>query len=104
MKKNVTVGISKIFDNKVRLGIMSILAVNEWVDFNTFKEMLNLSDGRLASHVSVLEEAHYLEVRKQFIGKKPHTSYRITPEGKKAFQDHLNILEQLIRQASREKK
>lgn len=104
MKKNVTVGISKIFDNKVRLGIMSILAVNEWVDFKTFKEMLNLSDGRLASHVSVLEDARYLEVRKQFIGKKPHTSYRITPKGKKAFQDHLDILEQLIRQTTQDKK
>jgi len=67
--KKIIANLNKAFDNKVRLGIMSMLMVNEWVDFKTLKEMLELTDGRLASHVKALEESEYLEIRKQFIGK-----------------------------------
>lgn len=76
---------------------MSILIVNDWVDFKTLKEMLELTDGRLASHIKGLETEGFLEVRKQFIGKKPNTSYSVTVAGRKAFNDHLDALEQLLK-------
>lgn len=96
MKKIIT-GLNKQFDNMVRLGIMSILMVNDWVDFNTLKEKLELTDGRLASHIKALEKAAYLEIKKQFIGRKPNTSYRATKAGKKAFSEHLDALEKIIK-------
>ncbi|MEL7121275.1 MAG: transcriptional regulator [Bacteroidota bacterium] len=95
MKKLLT-GLNKEFDNRVRLGIMSVLMVNEWADFNLLKITLELTDGRLASHIKSLEAAKYIEIKKQFIGKKPNTSYRATENGRKAFNDHLNALEALI--------
>lgn len=81
----------------VRLGIMSILMVNDWSDFNTLKEKLDLTDGRLASHIKALEKAGYLKVKKQFIARKPNTSYAATEDGKKAFSEHLNTLEKIIK-------
>ena len=95
--KKIIANLNNAFDNKVRLGIMSMLMVSEWVDFKLLKEMLELTDGRLASHIKALEENGFLEVRKQFIGKKPNTSYRATSQGKKAFNDHLDALEALLR-------
>lgn len=95
--KKIIANLNKAFDNKVRLGIMSMLMVNEWVDFKTMKEMLELTDGRLASHVKALEENNYLEIRKQFIGKRPNTSYKATAQGQKAFNDHLDALEALLK-------
>lgn len=77
---------------------MSILMVNDWVEFSTLKEMLDITDGNLASHISALEKLDYLEVQKQFIGKKPNTTYRVTRIGKKAFNEHLDALEKLLKQ------
>lgn len=94
--KEILTHLNKEFDHRVRLGIMAILMVDEWVDFNTLKERLDLTDGRLASHIRALEKAQYIEVRKRFIGRKPNTSYRATPAGQKAFNDHLDALEQLL--------
>jgi predicted ArsR family transcriptional regulator len=76
---------------------MSILVVNDSVDFNTLKEQLNISDGNIASHITALEKLNYLEVKKQFIGKKPNTSYKVTQQGIKAFKNHLDTLEKLIK-------
>ncbi len=84
-------------DNRIRLGIMSMLMVNDWVEFGTFKEMLGLSDGNLASHIKVLEGEEYIETRKMFVGKKPQTSYTVTVLGRKAFNDHLAALEALLK-------
>jgi len=89
--------INKSFENRVRLGVMSILMVNDWVDFNEFKDTLNVTDGNLASHITALEKERYIQVRKAFIGKKPNTSFQATTEGKQAFQEHLNALEALIK-------
>lgn len=89
--------LNKAFDSRIRLGIMSILAVNDKVEFAVLKEMLDLTDGNLASHISALEKLNYVEVTKQFIGKKPNTSYRITEAGRKAFTQHLDALEDLIK-------
>lgn len=84
-------------DNRIRLGIMSILMVNDWVDFGGFKEMLGLTDGNLASHMKVLENEGYVELRKQFVGRKPQTSYTATIAGRKAFTDHLEALEAMLK-------
>ena len=89
--------LNKAFESRVRLGIMSILLVNDSVDFNTLKEMLQVTDGNIASHITALEKFKYIEIRKQFIGKKPNTSYSVTKSGKKAFADHLDALEKLIK-------
>jgi DNA-binding MarR family transcriptional regulator len=89
--------LNKAFESRVRLGIMSILLVNESVDFNTLKVLLQITDGNIASHISALEKLNYIEIRKQFIGKKPNTSYAVTSSGKKAFAEHLDALEKLIK-------
>ncbi|MCB9252832.1 MAG: transcriptional regulator [Flavobacteriales bacterium] len=89
-------GINKHFENRIRLGIMSLLMVNQRLDFNRMKESLQVTDGNLASHLNGLEREKYIEVRKSFIGKKPNTSYRATSEGVEAFKQHLNALESII--------
>lgn len=94
--KKLLANFNKAFESRVRLGIMSVLMVNESVDFNTLKELLNLSDGNLASHIKALEEVKYITVDKQFIGRKPNTTYSASKEGKKAFSAHLKELEGLI--------
>jgi DNA-binding HxlR family transcriptional regulator len=90
-------GIQKAFESRIRLGIMSALVVNETLDFNALKELLEVTDGNLASHLTALEKLEYLQVQKQFVGKKPNTTYSATTEGKKAFQEHLDALEKLIK-------
>ena len=95
--QNIISNLNKAFESRIRLGIMSVLMVNDGVDFNTMKEWLELTDGNLASHVKALEGLNYIQSSKQFIGRKPNTQYSITDEGRTAFQDHLNALEQLIR-------
>lgn len=88
---------NKAFESKARLGIMSVLMVNEFLSFNSLKEILNLTDGNLATHLRALEESNYLSVRKQFIGRKPNTTYTTTDSGKKAFENHLSDLEKFIK-------
>lgn len=89
--------LNKAFDSRVRLGIMSILMVNDWVDYKQIKADLNLTDGNLASHINGLEKLNYIEIRKGFIGKKTNTSYKITVAGETAFTIHINALEKLIK-------
>lgn len=88
--------INKLFDHRIRLGIMSILVVNEKADFNRLKELLDVTDGNLASHLKALEKEEYILVIKKFIGRKPNTSYSCTKLGKSAFKKHINALEKLI--------
>ena len=88
--------INKAFDHRVRLGIMSILMVNDYSDFNTLKELLDVTDGNLASHIKALEQLDYITFKKQFIGRKPNTKYSSTKLGRTAFQKHVEALEQLI--------
>lgn len=88
--------INKIFDHRIRLGIMSILMVNEQVDFNRLKELLEVTDGNLASHTKTLEKANYIAIEKSFVGRKPNTKYMATREGKTAFKKHIEALENLI--------
>lgn len=88
--------LNKAFESRVRLGIMAVLVVNEWVDHARLKELLGVTDGNLASHLGALEELKYVQVRKRFVGKRPNTSYRTTVTGAKAFQAHLAAIERLI--------
>ena len=94
--ENPIKGLNRYFESRVRLGVMSVLSVNEWVDFSTLKEILEVTDGNLASHIRALEEQEYLEVRKQFVARKPKTTYRITSSGGAAFKAHLAALESLL--------
>lgn len=95
--KDILAQLNKAFENRVRLGIMSILVVGDWVDFNTLKHRLGQTDGNLASHLASLEKQHYVEVKKKFIERKPNTTYAATQQGRKAFEDHINALEQLLK-------
>lgn len=95
-QKNPIQNLNKAFDNRLRLGVMSILMVSKSVNFNELKELLQVTDGNLASHLKTLEEHKYISVIKGFIGRKTNTSYKITTEGEQAFKEHLKALEQMI--------
>ncbi len=88
--------LNKAFESRVRLGLMSILSVNSWVSYKEIKDLLEVTDGNLASHIQSLEKMNYLEVKKQFIGKKPMTTYKVTKMGKEAFEKHIEGLEKLL--------
>ena len=90
-------GLHKAFESRVRLGIMSTLAVNETVDFKALKEYLDVTDGNLASHLKALEKEKFVEVKKSFVGRKPNTKYVMTKAGRSAFNNHLSALEDLIK-------
>ncbi len=94
--KNYIADLNKAFESRVILGIMSILLVNDVVDFGMLKEQLQLTDGNMASHLAALEKAQYITITKKFVGKKPNTTYTVTKEGKKAFNLHIDALEKLI--------
>ncbi len=89
--------LNKAFDSRVRLGIMSALMVNDEVSYKEIKELLDITDGNLASHIKALEELNYLKVNKGFIGRKTNTTYEITKQGEKAFREHLGALEAIIK-------
>jgi DNA-binding MarR family transcriptional regulator len=95
--KNPIWGLNKIFDNRIRLGVMSVLMVNGEISFNDLKQMLEVTDGNLATHLVTLEENGFIKVHKGFIGRKTNTTYSITKAGQKAFVDHIAALEQMIR-------
>lgn len=93
---NPIAGLNKIFDNRIRLGVMSSLVVNEEISFNDLKQLLEVTDGNLATHLQTLEESGFLKVHKGFVGRKTNTTYSITKAGEKAFKDHLSGLEKMI--------
>lgn len=88
--------LNKIFDSRIRIGIMSALIVNEQVNFNELKELLEVTDGNLATHLKTLEEQKFIKVQKGFIGRKTNTLYSITVAGEKAFRKHIDALEKII--------
>lgn len=89
--------LNKAFENRIRLGIMSILMVTDEADFNALKTELDLTDGNLASHLKALEKLSYIHVEKRFLGRKPNTLYSLTKKGTKAFTDHIDELENLLK-------
>lgn len=88
-----------MFDSRIRLGIMSALMVNENMSYNDLKELLQVTDGNLASHLKGLEENGFIKVQKGFIGRKTNTTYSVTKAGEKAFRQHLDALEAMIKGA-----
>lgn len=93
---SIITNINKAFDHRIRLGIMSILMVNEYADFNMLKELLGATDGNLASHTKALEKEAYITVEKQFIARKPNTRYAASKLGRVEFKKHIEALEKLI--------
>jgi DNA-binding HxlR family transcriptional regulator len=89
--------LNKAFENRVRLGLMSVLMVNDSMDFNSLKELLQVTDGNLASHAAALEKDGLIHIRKEFSGKKTLTTYSATKVGIKAFEEHLDALEKLLK-------
>ena len=89
--------LNKAFENKVRLGVMSALMVNDYVNFNTLKELLDVTDGNLASHLKSLESSGYISFKKEFHGRKPNTRYAATKQGRQAFVRHIKAIEQLLK-------
>ena len=90
-------GLNKVFDNRIRMGVMSVLMVNEEMSFNDLKQLMEVTDGNLATHLITLEENGFIKVHKGFIGRKTNTTYSITRAGQKAFSDHIAALEQIIK-------
>ena len=86
---------------RIRLGIMSALAVNPKMNFNELKELLQASDGNLSAHARKLEDAGYIDCKKSFKGRFPLTEYRLTKTGRRALERYLDHMERLIR-ATRE--
>lgn len=95
--KNPIENLNKIFDSRIRLGIMSALMVNDSVSYNDLKELMQVTDGNLASHLKTLEEGGYMKMQKGFIGRKTNTTYSVTKAGEKAFRAHLDALGQMIK-------
>ena len=94
--KNPISNLQKVFESRIRLGVMSALMVNDTLDFNALKELFGLTDGNLASHLKALEQQEIVVVSKQFIGRKPSTTYKASERGKDLFRKHLAALEELI--------
>ncbi len=95
--KELLKDLDKAFENKVRLGIMSALMVNDYLDFTSLEELLDVTDGNLASHLKSLEKKKYIRYKKEFLERKPNTKYSVTESGSKAFKQHINAIEQLLR-------
>ncbi len=89
--------LNKIFDSRIRIGIMSALIVNESINFNDLKALMDATDGNLASHLKTLEEHAFIRVEKGFVGRKTNTIYSITAEGETAFRSHIQALEKIIK-------
>jgi DNA-binding MarR family transcriptional regulator len=95
--KNPIGQLNKVFDSRIRIGIMSALMVNDSMNFNDLKALIDITDGNLATHLKTLEENKYIEVKKGFIGRKTNTTYSITKAGEKAFRSHLDAIEKIIK-------
>jgi DNA-binding MarR family transcriptional regulator len=96
--KDILSKLNKAFESRIRLGIMSVLTVNEKLDFSSLKELLGTTDGNLSSHLTSLEKEGFIKVIKKFVARKPKTIYSATEKGKKAFREHLDLLEKIIQQ------
>jgi DNA-binding transcriptional ArsR family regulator len=86
----------------MRLAIVSALAANDRLSFGELKSLLGTTDGNLSVHARKLEDAGYLACKKSFEGRMPKTEYRLTPEGRRAFEKYLNHLEALVRRARKD--
>ena len=86
--------LDRLIHERLRLGILSALAVNESLTFNELKKLLETTDGNLSVHARKLEEADYIRCKKFFEGRVPRSDYRLTPAGRKAFEQYLRQMEE----------
>jgi len=96
-KPSAPAGIDRLIHERLRLGIVSALAVHESLSFNELKQMIGTSDGNLSVHARKLEEAQYIACTKSFDGRTPRTEYRLTPAGRRSLERYLAHMEALIR-------
>ena len=96
--KNPFENLDKILEHRIRLQIMSVLVMNDGYEFNALKEILNVTDGNLASHIKALEKEKYISISKTFIDRKPNTKYKVTERGRTAFRKHVDALEAVVKQ------
>ena len=96
--KNPFENLDRVLEHRVRLQIMSVLVSNDAYDFNSLKELLNTTDGNLASHIKALEKEKYLSVNKSFVDRKPNTKFKATEKGRSTFKKHIDALEELVKQ------
>jgi DNA-binding MarR family transcriptional regulator len=96
--KNHFENLDRILEHRVRLQIMSVLVTNDTYDFNSLKEILQSTDGNLATHLKSLEKEKYITITKTFIDRKPNTRYKATEKGKASFKKHLDALEGILKQ------
>ena len=95
--KNPFEQLDKVLEHRMRLQIMGILAANDSYDFNALKELLETTDGNLATHIKHLEREKYVNVQKSFVDRKPNTRYRISERGRNAFKKHIEAMEEIIK-------
>lgn len=91
------VRLDAVIHERVRLAIISALAVNESLSFNDLKKLLDVSDGNLSVHARKLEDAGYVRCTKSFVGRQPHTEYRLSASGRRALESYLQQMESVIR-------
>ncbi len=96
--KNPFENLDRTLEHRLRLQIVSVLVANDSYDFSALKELLEATDGNLATHLKALEREKYISVTKSFVDRKPNTRYKITERGRSAFKKHLDALEELIKQ------
>ncbi len=96
--KNPFENLDKVMEHRVRLQIISVLVANDSYDFNALKELLDVTDGNLATHLKALEREKYISISKSFVDRKPNTRYKVTERGRTAFKKHLDAMEELIKQ------
>jgi len=89
--------LDKVMGHSGRLQIMSVLAANDSYDFTSLKELLQITDGSLATHIKALEREKYITVNKSFVDRKPSTRYKITEKGRTAFKKHIDALNELVK-------
>ena len=93
---NKLLDLDKVIHERARLGIMAVLSVSEVMSFQELKQALSVTDGNLSVHLRLLEKHNYVNVDKRFIGRKPQSYYRLTSEGREAFNNYIDRLEKLI--------
>ena len=98
-KETFASGLDQVIHERMRLGIISALAVNHSLTFSALKRLLEASDGNLSVHARKLEEANYIVCTKSFEERVPRTDYRITAQGRRALERYLEQMEQIIHQA-----
>jgi DNA-binding HxlR family transcriptional regulator len=91
--------LDRVIHERGRLAIMSLLAATETLSFRELKELLRMTDGNLSVHMRTLEESGYTSVSKSFVDRKPRTEYSLTAEGRAAFQDYIQALEEIVKQS-----